>query len=141
MGYPVPALTTNEVRNAAGTEVEFQKISSNLRSVEWAQIAETPNLPHRLKISHEEIGSGLNRRRRSVTRIDKTVAGAVAGTYVTVTCYEVIDIPIGNLSSLSEPANVHAELGSFCHTDGTASVFIYGGTATGALAMLNGAIA
>jgi len=63
-------LTTNEVKNAAGTEVEFLRFDAAGRTVEFQQSAETPNLEHRLKTSHQESGSGVNERRRSMARVD-----------------------------------------------------------------------
>lgn len=41
-------LVTNEVKNAAGTEVEFQRISTGTRSTEFAATSETPAAPNRL---------------------------------------------------------------------------------------------
>lgn len=53
-------LNTNEVKDAAGTEVEFSRISTNGRSTEYAKVGEVPNAPYRLKVSHQETGSGLD---------------------------------------------------------------------------------
>jgi len=133
-------LNTNEVKNAAGTEVEFTRIRSDGRSTVFAQIAESPSLQHRLSISHEETGSGIKARRRSKHRIDKTSISSVDSvTPVTTSFYCVLDAPIGALSSNAEMKTVIAELTSFLATLGT-NTFLYDGTGTGAAALLDGSI-
>lgn len=133
-------LNTNEIKNAAGTEQEFQRLSTNGRSTEFGNIAETPALPHRLKISHLETGSGLNKRRRSVVRFDKTVVSTVdSETPVTVSAYVVLDAPVGALAANTEMANVLANVGSFCHTLAT-TTHLYDGTGNGAAALLSGGL-
>jgi hypothetical protein len=132
-------LVTNEVKNAAGTEVEFSRISSTARTTEFAQVAETPNLPHRLKISHQEIGSGTSLRRRSVVRFDKTVAGASL-TPRTVSAYAVVDAPVGDLSASTEIKNVIAELMSFCASLGASTTILYDGTGNGAVVLVDGGL-
>lgn len=130
-------LNTNEVKNAAGTEVEFSRLSTVGRTTEFSQIAETPNLPHRLKVSHLETGSGTKLRRRSVVRIDKTVAGADT-TPVKVTGYVVLDIPVGNLSATTEVKNVLAEVLSLCASLGASTTILYDCSGNGALCLVNG---
>jgi hypothetical protein len=132
-------LVTSEVKNAAGTEVEFNRISSTARSTEFAQVAETPNLPHRLKISHLETGSGVALRRRSVARFDKTVVGASLTTRM-VSAYLVVDIPVGDLSSSTEIKNVIAELLSFCASLGASTTILYDCTGSGAVALVEGGL-
>lgn len=70
-------LNTNEIKNAAGTEQEFQRLSQADRETVFGLITESPALPHRLSIKHQESGSGLTKRRRSVVRFDKTVMSTV----------------------------------------------------------------
>lgn len=133
-------LNTNEIKNAAGTEVEFSRISTNDRSTEFAQISETPSAPHRLRISHAESGTGLKKRRRSVIRFDKTVISSVDSvTPVTVSAYVVLDIPVGALTTITEASNVLAQLGSLTHTLAT-NTHLYDGTGTGAAALLAGGL-
>lgn len=133
-------LSSNEVKNASGTEVEFSRISISERATEFAQIAETPAYQHRLKISHQESGSGLNKRRRSLIRVDKTVLSSVdSETPVTVSAYVVLDTPIGALTANTEPSNVVAEIGSFVHTLAT-NTHLYDGTGNGAAALLAGGL-
>lgn len=134
-------LNTNEIKNAAGTEVEFQRLSTSDRSTEFAQITEAPNQPHRLKVSHQESGTGLTKRRRSVVRFDKTVASTVDTTKTcTVSAYMVLDAPVGALIANTEFANVLAELMSFAATTGAATTVLFDGTGNGAVALLSGGL-
>jgi len=132
-------LNTNEVKNAAGTEVEFSRISTNGRSTEFAQIAETPNAPHRLKVSHSESGLGSELRRRSMVRFDKVVTG-VSTQPRNVGAYLVLDAPIGDLSTSTEIKNVIAELLSFCASLGASTTILYDCTGNGADALVNGGL-
>jgi len=134
-------LNTNEVKNAAATEVEFQRLSSSDRSTTFATIAESPALPHRLTISHQETGSGLKRRRRSLVRFDKTVESTVDATQsVTTSAYMVLDAPVGALEANTEMANVIAELMSFCASLGANTTILFDCTGNGAACLLNGGL-
>jgi len=132
-------LATNEVKNAAGAEIEFSRLSTLDRSVTFAQANEQPNLPHRLKVSHLESGAGVLLRRRSVARIDKTVAG-VSGTPRVVSAYCVLDIPVGDLGATTEPTAVVAELNSFMASLGASTTILYDGTGYGSAALINGSL-
>lgn len=132
-------LNTNEVRNAAGTEVEFQSIDKQAREHVFAQITEQYALPHRLKVGHQESGKGISSKRRSVARIDKTVMSTVDTTKTcTVSAYKVLEVPIGALLSTAEAANVLAELDSFTATSGGA--ILLDGTGNGNAALLSGGL-
>lgn len=134
-------LNTNEIKNSAGTEVEFQRLSSSERSTEFAQIGESPALPHRLRVSHTETGSGVTKRRRSLVRFDKTVMSTVDTTLpVTVSAYVVLDIPVGALTALTEPTHVNAELMSFMASLGASTTILYDGTGNGSAAALAGGL-
>jgi hypothetical protein len=134
-------LNTNEVKNAAGTEVEFTRLAINDRETEFAQIAETPSLRHRLLIKHQESGTGLKARRRSVVRVNKTVISGVDNvTPITISCYIVLDAPIGAQSSSAENANTVAELVSFCASLGASTTILYDGTGNGAAVLLSGGL-
>ncbi len=132
-------LVTNEIKDAAAAEVEFQRISTNGRSTEYAQITEAFNAPHRLKISHLESGSGVSRRRRSVVRFDKTITGADL-LPTTVSAYAVLDIPVGDLSATTEAKNVMAELMSFCASLGASTTILYDCTGNGAATLVSGGL-
>jgi hypothetical protein len=134
-------LVTNEVKNAAGTEVEFSRISTNGRETVFAQSGETPSLPHRLSIKHQESGSGMKLRRRSVVRVDKTViSGVDSVTPITVSAYIVLDAPIGAMSAITEATNVCAELVSFCASLGASTTILYDGTGNGVATLLSGGL-
>jgi hypothetical protein len=134
------SLVTNEIKNSAGTEVEFTRLSTGPdRSTIFRAVLETPALLHRLSISHQEVGSGLQRRRRSKVRFDKTVLSTVDSiTPVTVSFYTVGDIPVGALAAITEPTHVLAELMSFMASLGATTTILYDGTGNGAVTLLNG---
>jgi len=134
-------LNTNEVKNSAGAEVEFQSLSIDQRSRVFAQITEAPYLPHRLSISHAESGAALKRRRRSVVRIDKTVLSTVDNaTPVTVSAYLVLDAPVGALTASTEMSNAIAEIISFVATTGAGTTVLFDGTGNGAQCLLTGGL-
>ena len=134
-------LNTNEVKNAAGTEVEFSRLSTGPRDTLFAQISETPYLPHRLSIKHTESGSGLSKRRRSLVRFDKTVISAVDNvTPITYSAYAVLDYPVGASTTGAEAANVLAELMSFLASLGLNTTILYDGTGNGAVVLLQGGL-
>lgn len=134
-------LNTNEIKNSGGTEVEFSRLSTSDRQTVFAQIAETPSAPHRLTIAHQETGSGMKQRRRSVVRFDKTViSGVDSVTPITVSAYAVLDFPVGASTTAAEAANVLAELMSFLASLGATTTILYDGTGNGASSLLNGSL-
>lgn len=134
-------LNTNEIKNAAGTEVEFQRIATSDRQTEFSQITESPSAPHRLSIQHQELGAGLKKRRRSVVRFDKTVISSVDSiTPVTISAYAVLDAPVGALTVNTEMANVIAELNSFMASLGASTTILFDGTGNGSAVLLNGGL-
>jgi len=132
-------LTTNEVKDSAGAEIEFTRLSTLDRSVTFAKSSETPNAPYRLKVSHLETGSGTALRRRSVVRVDKTITG-VSGTPRIVSAYVVLDAPSGDISATTELAQVIANLNSFMASLGASTTILYDGTGYGAAALINGSL-
>jgi hypothetical protein len=134
-------LNTNEIKNSAGTEVEFSRLSTSDRQTVFAQIGETPSAPHRLTISHQETGVGMKQRRRSVVRFDKTsISGVDTITPITSSAYTVIDFPIGASLTAAEMANVLAELMSFLASLGASTTILYDCTGNGATSLLNGGL-
>jgi hypothetical protein len=134
-------LNTNEIKNSAGTEVEFTRLSIADRSTVFAQISESPASPHRLTISHQESGSGIAKRRRSVVRFDKTVVSTVDSvTPVVVSAYIVLDHPVGGLVAAPEPTHGIADLLSFCASLGASTTILYDGTGNGATVLLSGGL-
>lgn len=135
-------LNTNEVKNAAGTEVEFQSLGGEQnRTREFAAISEAPALKHRITVKHSETGIGIRRRRKSAIRVDKTVVSTVDSvTPVVVSALIWLDSPVGALLASTEMANVLAELGSFTFLDGTGNTFLYAGSGVGSQALITGGI-
>jgi len=135
------ALNTNEVKNSAGVEQEFSRLSTSDRQLVFCLSTEPPNAPHRLSISHSETGNGVARRRRSVVRVDKTVFGTVDVTKAEkISAYVVVDLPVGNLATTAEFANVIANLNSFLSTTGVATTVLFDGTGSGSAALINGTL-
>jgi hypothetical protein len=134
-------LTTNEVKNAAGTEEEFLQLSTDGRTRIFAKSGEVYSQPHRLTVSHQESGVGTAKRRRSVARVDKTIPGQVDTTkMVRITHYQVSDIPVGNLTSTTEVKNALANLISFMASLGASTTILYDCTGYGADALVNGTL-
>lgn len=134
-------LVTNEVKNAAGVEQEFNRISSSDRKTEFALVGESPAFPHRLTVSHSETGKGLNKRRRSLVRFDKTVESDVDdATPVTTSAYIVLDAPVGALTTNAQMKEVIANLMSFCASLGATSTILYDCSGNGASALVNGTL-
>lgn len=134
-------LNTNEIKNPAGTEVEFTRISTGPREGVWKATSETPNLPNRLTIKHSETGSGFNARRRSLVRFDKTIASTVDATKnVTVSAYAVLDAPVGACAAMADMDDPLAYLMSFVASLGASTTILYDCTGNGARALLNGEI-
>lgn len=134
-------LVTNEIKNAAGTEQEFSRLSQSERQTEFGLITETPSSPHRLRVSHTESGTGIDKRRRSLVRFDKTVAGQVDTTEsMTVSAYAVVDIPVGNMTAYTEAQNVLANLMSFCASLGASTTILYDCTGNGAVTLISGGL-
>lgn len=133
-------LNTNEVKNSAGVEVEFQHLSyPSARSREFAVIGEAYNLPHRLMISHQDVGTGASRRRRSVVQVRKSVAGVSTETRKII-AQLTVDIPEGDLNSNDEVENVIAELISFVASTGATTTILYDCSGNGAVALKDGSL-
>jgi hypothetical protein len=134
-------LVTNEIKNASGVEIEFQRTKQGEGWSEYAQIGELPSQPHRMRISHQETGSGVNRRRRSVVRFDRTYQSYYDTTrFVKDSAYIVIDRSIGDQSDDAWPKLLLANIMSFCATTGAGTTVLFDGTGTGASNLLSGGI-
>lgn len=134
-------LNTNEIKDSGGVEQEFTRLSTVGRATEFKLITELPGYPHRLKVQHSESGSGTSKRRRSVIRFDKTVAGQIDTTKpITISGYTVLDIPIGNMSAFTEAKNVLANIMSFAASLGATTTILFDCTGNGADALINGGL-
>lgn len=132
-------LVTNEVKNSAGTEVEFLRIGTVDRSVTFAKSGETPNAPYRVKVSHLETGTGSKLRRRSVIRVDQTIAGVSLAPQV-VSAYVVVDLPVGDMANTTAAKDTLANLISLCASLGASTTILYDCTGYGADALINGSL-
>jgi len=134
-------LTTNEVKDSTGAEVEFLRQSVSARSLVFAMSGESPSHPRRITVSHSEIGGGLKKRRRSVVRVDYTISGGIDSTVAVVhSAYIVMDIPIGNIGDYNEAKHALAYLLSLCATTGAASTVLFDCTGNGANALIQGTL-
>lgn len=138
---PLPVvLNTNEVKNAAGTEVEFTRSGGQGMTVEYTQINAPPNRDHLIRLANQVLGTGEEERRRSNLKITKEVTG-VSGKVRTIIWSLTMDIPIGDIADYTEPKNVMAEGLSFCATTGAATTVLFDCTGYGADAIVNGRVA
>jgi len=133
-------LVTNEIKDSTGAEVEFQRLSTGERTTEFSKIGETPGAPHRLLISHQEVGTGVSRRRRSRIAFEITSLGADTVTPVKNTAYVILDTPVGNQSSYNDAKMVIANLMSFLATTGAATTVLFDCTGNGAKTLTDGSI-
>lgn len=134
-------LNTNEIKNSAGTEVEFTRLDSNGRSVVYAQIAETPYLKNRMTIQHREVGDGIKRVRQSNLRFDKQSLSLVDNSTVVNTSVSLtLNAPVGALTTSAEIATVLAYMMSFLASLGASTTILYDGTGNGAKSLINGSL-
>jgi len=126
-------LVTNEIKNAAGTEKEFQRISTGDGRATFAFIGESPAYPHRFTIAHQEVGSGINQRRKSVLRFDKTEAGAVNANFSYKNgIWIVVDRGIGQETTDVNIKDLLANMMSLLATTGAGTTVLFDCTGTGA---------
>lgn len=134
------SLVTNEVKNSAGTELEFvfQETLPGSGKV-WKASSEAPNLKHRFSVRHSIVGAGENERRRSALQFRKEVAG-VSGTERAHIATLTLDVPVGDIADYTETKNVMAELMSFVASLGATTTILYDCTGNGAAALVNGTL-
>lgn len=133
-------LNTNEIKDRAGVEVEFGRLSTGEgRKTVFSKVGETPNLPYRMSVSHQETGSGIDLVRRSLIRFDKTVASTVdSSKLVTASAYAVLVAPVGAMGAVTEFENVLANLMSFLATTGAGTTVLFDCTGNGAATLTSG---
>lgn len=130
-------LNTNEIKNAAGTEVEFSHLSNEGQTHTYKAVGEAPNLQHRFRVAHQEIGESVDRRRRSNVSFSKEVTG-VSGTKRKIVIGLTGDLPIGDIANMNDVKDVLAELLSFCATTGAATTVLFDCSGNGASCIVNG---
>lgn len=135
-------LNTNEVKNAAGTEVEFLRFDAGQpRKLIFAKSGETPAFEQRLDIAHVETGAGLRRRRRSRFGVRIGHISSVDSLTPTFTLgYMVLDSPIGAITDYTYPTLACAYLGSFGWSLGATTTILYDGTGNGCASLINGTL-
>jgi hypothetical protein len=134
-------LTTNEIKNSAGTEVEFLRQSLLPRGVIFAKSGESPSLIQRLTVSHQESGSGIRLVRRSLARVDYSSLSQVdLVTPITDTVYCVTQTNVGHHTDYVVPTHAMAYLLSFMASLGASTTILYDGTGNGAAALINGSL-
>jgi hypothetical protein len=137
-------LTTNEVKNSAGTEIEFNRLGpldTNPRSVVFAKVGEAPAYPQRITCSHVEVGTGTAKRRRSLVRVDYSLIGQVDTSKTEkISVYCVADLPVGNLTGSSEIAHAVSFLNSFMASLGASTTILYDGTGNGSAVLIGGGL-
>jgi hypothetical protein len=132
-------LTTNEVKNASGTEIEFLRQSVTGRETVFAKSGEAPNLLHRIAIRHAEIGSGFKLRRRSQLRVELQHTSDVDNeTTVSSLFYVVGDLPVGAIAVYTNPKLALANLISLLASTGADTTIKFDCTGYGADALING---
>jgi hypothetical protein len=134
-------LTTNEVKDASGTEVEFTRLGVDASGrLKFYAASAAPNKPHEISIAHRFVGDGTSRRRQSVIRIEKTLVGDdIVGSSSKTIAQVTLDAPVGLEDDVSPFKDVLAELGSLVFTNAS-STFLYDGTGNGAAALINGTL-
>jgi hypothetical protein len=133
-------LTTNEVKNASGTEVEFLRWRESERKIEFAKSGETPNAENRHLISHQDdIGTGINERRRSalISRYEFTGASGEKREVKITTTY---DVPVGDMTTLANVNELAAQHGSLLYLDGTGTTFLFAGTGVAHSSLRDGSL-
>jgi hypothetical protein len=134
-------LTTNEVKNASGTEVEFLHFDAPPRGKIYHNAAVAPSEPQRIRFSHEESGISLKNKRRSLMETSIGVTGNDAlGTPGKIVIRTVAEIPLGLLADFNDVAKAMAYHVSLLASQGASTTILYDGTGYGAAALINGTL-
>lgn len=137
---PLPVdLTTNEVKDRTGAEIEFIHFSNEGREHVYIRKDCNPMLPETIRVKHEETGTGAERVRRSLVRVDIARTGA-SGKVRKVSAYKNVIVPCGDIADLNAVKDASAMLDSFCATTGAATTVLFDGTGNGDSAAINGTL-
>lgn len=140
---PLPTnLTTNEVKDRTGTELEFLFKSEIGSSREYYYASEQPAFPFRIKVQHRDVGSpGVTLKRQSNVLTTKKVAGQVDTSRVETIRFSTSgEIPQGNLTDLNAVADTLAAHISFIASNGADTAVKFDCTGTGSAALKNGTL-
>lgn len=134
-------LVTNEIKNAAGTEVEFTRISSKDRASEFKCKTEVPSQPYRLLINHQEIGTGMKKRRLSRIKFSKvSLSGVDSVTPIESSVNLALTFPVGGSLDSTVVKDLLANMMSFVATTGAATTVLFDGSGTGAKVLVDGEV-
>jgi hypothetical protein len=86
------------ISNGTAT-ISYDFRGSQINQSEYKDGSAALDQPHLLKISHQETGAGLKRRRRSLWSIDKVVEDSTSGEQGLLRVYLIADIPQGIATS------------------------------------------
>jgi len=132
-------LNTNEVKDAAGTEVEFTHQSEQGRKRVFQKIGELYAYPQHIIIQHDEKGVGVKKVRRSNLSIQITeLSGVDSLTPITPFISLTLSLPVGLMATNATAARLCAYMGSFGWLTGADSTLKYDGSGTGIAALLAG---
>lgn len=135
------SLNTNQVKNSAGTEVEFSLNHRGNGQALFSKVGGNPSARHLLSIGHQETGTGVNRIRRSKVRFDYEVYSDLDPTkVVTISAYANLVIPVGHLTTFTSAKDCLANLNSFLATTGAGTTVLFDGTGSGSVALLDGSL-
>lgn len=129
-------LVTNEVKDAAGVEVEFERISMSGQQTIYRKVGEAAGLPYRLTISHSRSGKDNNAIRSSVVRFDVTSENT-AGVKVATEAHVVLRFPEGVADNYDDAKKCLAHLMSFIANTGADTAIKFDCTGNGAATLLN----
>lgn len=94
-----------------------------------------------MTISHQEVGSGITRRRRSVISFERSDSGQVDATQIQRNrTYTVLDFQVGNATDTVVCKELLAYLNSFMASLGASTTILYDGTGNGAATLLAGSL-
>jgi hypothetical protein len=134
-------LTDSEVLDSSSAELEFNHVRTEGAKRFLTVAGGNPSLPYDLTFGHQVIGAGINKRRRSMVRFDRSLIGEVDSDVVVVgSMYTVADIPIGNLDSYTEMISLLANLASILATAKGGATLAIDGTSPGADVLINGVL-
>lgn len=132
-------LLTNEVKDRAGAEVEFEHFTLEGREHIYIRKNGNPSLPCYLKVIHQETGTGAGATRRSLCDLTMMVEGK-SGKIVPIRAYKNVVVPIGELDDLDDVKDASAMLDSFCTTTGAGTTVLFDGSGNGDSALINGTV-
>lgn len=135
---PLPNdLLTNEVKDRAGVEVEFNYFSRDLREMIYTRKGVAPSLECFLKVKHQDVGTGSATVQRSLVRVDGAFVGK-SGKLCVASVYKNAVIPKGELDDLNFILDLNAMLNSFCALTGAGTTLLFDGSGTGDYALTHG---